>query len=280
MSTPKWLTPERADILRDVVEKWAGKCLKGHLVSECDDAIHYQRPKATTLLFEIPMSQNPRDGLTVPLHPTVGETKGWIKPPEGGPFIQKVESGRVVHSVALHGRGTHVTGAFAGANPVTIRGVEERDHAADFYVQDMIDYWKEQDRADAKMERWAESHQWAPDTQMNTGGISIPIFSKKGTLKSVRRTWDAVDRDVHNAGRRINYQLVYVGVNPATGGMVAKVRIPGTPVELHVKLPAKEKPSKNALRKLTRYGAGPLKPVMGAAHEKIEFEVRRYWQTR
>lgn len=278
MNSPKWLTPKRAEILRGIAEKWAGKCLKGHPVSSCDDKTHYQRSAMGRVVYSIPTSQNPADGLQVPAHPSRGEMAGWITPPEGGDFLQIVESGQVVHSTSLHGRGTHVTGAFAGANPIAFRRTEECDQAADFLVEDQIDYWKEEDREAAKQERWMESHQWMPDAQMNTGGITIPIFSKKGTLKMVRRDYDAVEKDAYNRVRP-EYRLMYVGSDPTSGNMVAKVRIPGTPVELHIQLPAKE-PSKNARRKFARYGAGPLKPVMGAAHIQIELEVRRYWRTR
>ncbi len=150
-------------------------------------------------------------------------------------------------------RGLCVYGHFGCKNP--------RDYYAD-WVEDLVEQWVRDDR-EYRAGRWqAEQeriHRADPATK--------PPYGQR---------FDPVARHEFLAHKQPTFYMVGVGPNALTHHRTAIIKVPSTPIRLHVDVDD-VRLSKNARRKNIRYGKG-FAPEVKAGIDRLCFEaVKDYW---
>jgi hypothetical protein len=121
------------------------------------------------------------------------------------------------------------------------------------YIENIIAYWKADDKAE-------DAALWRLERKLLH---AAPL--KRGRWGS---QFDPVAKDQFFAQRQPFY-LEATGVSGLAFTRVAKIRIPGTQTRLFVEVPRTKGLSKNAKRKLERYG-----------NERLLKAVKEYWDNR
>lgn len=121
------------------------------------------------------------------------------------------------------------------------------------YIEEVITYWKADDRAE-------DAALWRRERKLLH---AAPL--KRGRWGS---QFDPVAKDQFFS-QRPPFYLEATGISGLTFTRVAKIRIPGTKQRLFVPIPRTKGLSKNARRKLERYG-----------HKRMADAVKEYWDNK
>ena len=232
----QWATPERRNRLVQLATAYKGRCLKGHAL--CQDVEHYIHTFSKTEVTSHPIN------------------------------VADVRDGRAVIAYPSHGLGIVELARAVSGGPVVgpMRVAVQHEELSDLYgvVEERVTGdWVQEDRDTRSSDRRLAQQQ-AP-----TGEVGR--FVQFSTGKSWRRNIDPIEMENHIQNRP-RYYLKGYGVD-GDGRRIAKARIPGTNIVLHVDISQSIQELSQRKRKWLRRNGIEAR----AATALIEDAVAQWW---